>query len=417
MSAVDTNVVLSRDNITIGEGGNWLAPLLTGLGAVFIVLTFVAALMSGKEAATIALHCYHVGFLASLGMSLGALGFVMIFHQTNAGWVASVRRQFENVMSLVWVGGLLFLGMVLLQVVLWFGDKGVYLFPWMNAAYVEGDVLYNHKKLYLNQPFFWIRAAIYFLVWLILSLTLFNLSRRQDEDGDRWHTAKARKISSVGLLLFAFTTAFASFDWMMSIDHHWFSTMFGVYFFAGNAVACMAIVTLVLIVLRFLGRLHGAFTTEHLHDMSKLLFAFTVFWAYISFSQYFLIWYANIPEETMWFIARKNDPSWGVLAWVLPICHFIVPFLWLLPRPGRRSFFHVAVACVWLLVLHLVDLYFVVRPQAGDFNPSLAWVDVLGVLGPVLVFVGVLARQIARGPLVAVKDPRLGEALEHKNYV
>jgi hypothetical protein len=298
--------------------------------------------------------------------------------------------------------------------------KGIYLWDWMNTAYVQGDLLYEHKKGFLNVPFFAIRCVVYFAVWLLLAQGLGSLSLQQDLDGDRWRTARARTLSAPGLLLFAFTFAFAGFDWMMTLDFHWFSTMFGVYFFAGNMVATLALGTLVLLTLRGFGRLHGAFTDEHLHDLAKLMFAFTVFWAYISFSQYFLIWYANIPEETAWMLRRKEGP-WEWLSWLLPIGHFIVPFLLLLPRPMRRSRRFVAVMAAWLIAMHLFDLYWAIRPEAKvkgevDVIGPMA-LDAVAILGPVLFFLGMLVRRVGRVPLIPLKDPRLAEGLAHKNYV
>ena len=284
---VDTQMVLSAENIALPENsGRTLSMGLLGLGAVLIGATFLAALMGDATQASVALFAFHTGFLITLGFSLGSLGLVMILHQVNAGWSATSRRQFENMMSLIWVSGILFVLEVVLQLFL-NGAKHVYLFGWMDTEHVAGDVLYEHKKGFLNAPFFYIRAVVYFAIWLGLARALWYYSTQQDQDGDKWHTAHARKLSSVGLLLFAFTTAFAGFDWIMSLDYHWFSTMLGVYFFSGNMVACLALGTLVLILLRSFGRLHVAFTEEHLHDLAKLVFAFMVFWSYISFSQYF----------------------------------------------------------------------------------------------------------------------------------
>lgn len=416
MKFADPALVMERDNIQLGNNTGWLWQMLCGLGVVCLVLTFIGGLGQDAFATKIALHSYLIGVAAAVGLPLGSLGFVMIFHQTNAGWVATLRRTFENYMSLVWVAALLFAGLAALQVFALMGDKGVYLWSWMDAKHVAGDPVYEWKKPFLNVPFFIVRVIAYFGVWGLLSFFLFNWSTRQDVDGDRMHTFRARKLSSIGLLLFAFTTAFAAFDWMMSLDYHWFSTMFGVWFFAGNAVSTIAAVSLALILLRSFGRLHGAFTQEHLHDMGKLLFAFTVFWAYISFSQYFLIWYANIPEETAFFLDRKTG-SFSTLSWVLPICHFIIPFLWLLPRPGRRSMMHVGIAAAWILVMHVMDLYFVIRPEAGEFKQSTLWLEIVGIAGPILVLAGMFIRQLSKNPLVAVHDPRLSEALEHKNYV
>lgn len=418
--AVNLSAVMDRDNIELPEGSvRLLSRGLLTVGAAAIALTILAAVMGDAGVASVAQHAFHVGVLAAIGFSLGSLGVVMILHQTNAGWASTIRRQFENVMSLIWVGGLLFIADVLLQVVL-SGSKGVYLWDWMNQVAVEGDPLYAHKSGFLNVPFFAIRCVLYFATWLLLSQALWGFSTRQDADGDKWHTAKARKLSAPGLLLFALTTAFAGFDWAMTLDYHWFSTMYGVYFFAGNMVSCLALTTLVLILLRSFGRLHVAFTVEHLHDLSKFIFAFTVFWAYISFSQYFLIWYANIPEETAWMLRRKTG-DWEWLSWVLPIGHFIIPFLLLIPRPNRRNFVLVGFMCLWLIALHILDVYWAVRPEARAPGVSAVigprWIDLIGVAGPVLVFLGFLVRKVADGPLIPIKDPRLMEGLRHKNYV
>lgn len=420
--AYDLKLVMAPDNLELSAGaGRGLSSLLIGVGALGIAGTILAAFASGNATATVAAHAYHVGVMAAIGFSVAAMGFVMILQQTNAGWSATIRRQFENIMSLVWVGGLLFVIDIVFQLALsW--SKHIYIWDWMNAAHVQGDQLYEHKQGYLNVPFFAVRCILYFIIWFVLSRTLWEASVQQDADGDKWRTAWARKVSAPGLLLFAFTSAFAAFDWMMTLDYHWFSTMFGVYFFAGSMVSVLALGALVLITLRALGRLHGAFTDEHLHDLGKIIFAFTVFWAYISFSQYFLIWYANIPEETAWMLRRKTG-DWEWLSWLLPIGHFIIPFVMLMARPARRNAKVVAFMSLWLIAMHLFDLYWAVRPEAeiesaGAMTPlGPSPIDAVAVLAPVLVFVGFLIRKVASGPLIPLKDPRLNEGLAHKNYV
>jgi hypothetical protein len=191
--------------------------------------------------------------------------------------------------------------------------------------------------------------------------------------------------------------------------------MLGVHFFAKCMVSMLALGTLTFIILRGTGRLHVAFTNEHLHDLSKLVFAFTVFWAYISFSQYFLIWYANIPEETTYFQIRKMG-YWYIVSWILPIIHFIIPFLILLPRPMRRSPAVMGAMCVYMIVAQLIDTYWYVRPEVKGVGPG-QWVDFAGALGPVLIFLGLFVRKVASGPLIPLKDPRLPEALHHKNHI
>lgn len=420
MSAVsiDTKRVLAAENVHHPEGaGSGVSKLLIGVGVVLIGLTVIGAVTGDAAVARVALAAYHVGFLLVCGVSLISMAFVMMLHQTNGGWGATIRRQFENIAGLIWLGALLFLGGIVLQLlVMGKGETGTYLFSWMNEHYTAGDVIYQGKRSYLNVPWFYIRAAVYFGLWIMLAMGLCGYSLRQDEDGDRWHTARARKLSAVGLLIFAFTTAFASFDWVMSLDFHWFSTMFGVWFFAGNMVSALATGTLVLLLLRYFGRLHVAFTDEHLHDLGKLIFGFTVFWAYISFSQYFLIWYANIPEETAWFM-RRQEGMWGVMSWLLPIGHFIVPFVWLMARPARRKPLIVGIGCIWLLGMHIMDVFWFVRPEAGKAAGQISWLDVVGIAGPLCLFAGLLITRVSRHALIPLKDPRLGEALHHKNYV
>lgn len=412
---VKPSMILERDNVYLPEGsGRAMGFLSILIGLALTGVCLFAAFTGEAERAKQALTAYHVGFLITIGFSITGLGFVMILQQTNAGWTATIRRQFENLMRLAWVGGLFFLGGIGLQAVL--AGKGVYLYSWMDSAHTAGDLLYSKKAGFLNVPFFLIRAAAYFAVWLGLGHFLWSWSTRQDRDGDKWLTAYSRKLSAPGLVLFALATAFAGFDWVMSLDYHWYSTMLGVWFFAANMVSTMAMGTLALLTLRSFGRLRGAFTDEHLHDLGKLLFAFTVFWAYISFSQYFLIWYANIPEETAYFVIRKQG-NWEPLSWAIPIGHFIIPFIWLIPRPWRRRSWQIGIACVWLLVMHMVDVFWYVRPVAGPVETSTLWIDLTGILGPVLVFVGFFILKIASGPLMPLRDPRQDEALHHKNYV
>lgn len=407
---------MDRENTAMPEGSvSMLRFGAIGLGVLLIAATFFAGWTGDDRTAKIALHAFHIGFIYALGLALGAMGFVMIFHQTNAGWSASLRRQFENVMASIWAPAILFSVLVLMQYAFLskFKDGDAYLFSWMNTAKWGEDHLLHKKAGFLNVEFFTARAVAYFVVWIGLSGALWHFSRRQDEDADKWHSYRARKLSSIGLIAFAFTTAFASFDWLMGLDFHWYSTMFGVYFFAGNALSSLALVTLILVFLRKFGRLVGHFTPEHQHDMSKLMFAFTVFWAYIGFSQYFLIWYANIPEETAYYLVRKQGP-WMYLSWALPIGHFILPFLFLLPKPRRQSMTWSAIWAVWLLAMHVLDLVFIVRPEAGDV---FHWADATGILGPILVMIGVVVGRVVSNPLIPLNDPRLAESLGHKNYV
>ncbi len=412
---------LDPASVTLPRGaGRGLTMLLLLAGLASIAATVVGGMSGNEHAASHAMISYHMGFIYVLGLALGSLGITMIFQQFNAGWAAAVRRQAENVASNIWFVGLLFLPVVILEVFVFRSSPK--LFEWMNPALVDPksgsfDFLLDKKKVFLNGEFWAIRYALYFTIWTVLALRLAKLSRLQDVTGDKWLTAKARKISSYGLLLFALTAAFGSFDWLMSLDHHWFSTMFGVWFFAGSIRAAIALLIVILCVLKIRGKLAGTYTVEHMHDHGKLLLAFTVFWAYITFCQYFLIWYSNIPEETAFYNLRVA-PAWQPLPQIMIIMNFVVPFLLLLIRKIKRNPRTLLAVAAFVLVAYSLDIYFIVRPMLhGVGFGENVWLDVLGILGPIFLFLAMVVRRVVSAPLVPIKDPRLHEVLAHKNYV
>lgn len=403
---------IKLNEASVRGGLGKLAPALWFVGVVGLVVALLGANTTGENGKAHALAAYHVGFLYSLGLALGCLGFTMILHQLNAGWSAAIRRQAENVASLIPVVLALFLPIVLLEVFVFHGK----LFHWMHTEVVELDPVLKHKAGYLNVGRWLVFAGLYFAIWTILATKLRSYSVQQDTTGDKWLTAKARRMSSYGLLLFALSTAFASFDWLMSMDPHWFSTMFGVYFFAGGMLSCIALIILILGALRMSGKLEGVVTAEHFHDLGKLLFAFTVFWAYITFCQYFLIWYSNIPEETAFYNIRQMN-GYEKLGLVLCFGHFLIPFVILLFRNVKRNYKLLMCVAAWQLVMHAVDLLYMVRPIAKTRFGEHIWLDILGLLGPLCIFLGFVAWRIGTAPLIPLKDPRLGESLAHKNYV
>ncbi len=425
MSAIHVNQdkILAKENIYLGDrSGGMLWAALSFVGLALIGVTLIGALAGGAAAKSVALHALHTGSLVALAFSLGAMAVVMFLRAVEGGWSVTVRRQFENIMSLWWVGAVLVVGVIILQVVLTRTSEGghdaPFLWKWMNPAYTEGDPIYAAKSAYLNPVFFGVRVLIYFLIWGGLATGLWYYSTQQDLDGDRWHSLRARNLSYVGLVVGSFTLLFASSDFVMSLDYHWFSTMMPVWFLAGCLASSLALGMLVLLSLRGAGRLHQLFTGEHQHDLSKLVFGFAIcFWAYISLSQYLLIWYANIPEETAFFDLRKAPGTlWVVISWVLPIAHFIIPFVLFLPRPMRRSRVATAFICVWLIVIHIIDWWWMIRPNVKG-STGAHWIDFVGVAGPVLLFLGLTVRKVASGPLVPLRDPRMHEAIEHKNFV
>ncbi len=361
--------------------------------------------LAGAEARPQLWHSWLVGALFVLSIALGGLFFVLVHHSTQAGWSVVVRRIAENAMAT-----LPFLGLLFVPLVFGMGD----LFHWTHADAVAHDPLLKHKQPYLNVPFFLLRSLFYFGLWSAMALWFGRQSRLQDATGDHDITRRMRRMSAPGLLLFALSVTFFAFDWVMSLNAHWYSTIFGAYFFAGSTMAFFAFMALVALGERRTGLLAQVVNEEHLHDIAKLLFAFLVFWAYMAFSQYLLIWYANLPEETGFF-AQRLSGSWRGASVGLAVGHFVVPFFFLLPRTIKRHPKTLAAAAVWLLAMHLLDLYWLVMPNlhADGITPSL--LDGAALIGCCGVFLAAFGWSLRRQALVPLRDPRLPESLTFEN--
>ena len=410
---------MRTENITLSSGSGSMASVVLMLAGV---VGIAAAFAGGKivPGATLrhSLSAVHIGAMTVLAASLGGIFFCMVFHLVNAGWASTIRRQFENLASLVWLPIVLVAGVLGIEFA-----TGGQLFRWFSLDPTK-EVLLGKKAGYLNEPFFAIRSVAYVVIWFGLARMVVGLSRRYDETGEKRFPMMARKYSAPGMVLFALSTAFAAFDWLKSMDYSFFSTMWGVWYFSGCAFTATTTVYMIIAVLKSKGKLEGVVTQEHLHDLGKLIFAFTCFWAYITFFQYFLIWYANIPEETAWFVARKQD-GWEKVFLLLCFGHFVVPFVFVIFRPVKKNVRVMFVFGLWLLLMQVVDLLYVVRPvvYAGDSGvgaPGVAtswWIDSAGIGGVLCLYAGLLIRQVASAPLVPLNDPRMGEALRHKNYV
>jgi len=288
------------------------------------------------------------------------------------------------------------------------------LYHWSHTDLVANDAVLQKKSLYLNQGFFLARTLFYFLIWFLLSRTLHKVSIEQDEAFDASQIRKMRKVSAYGMILFGLTVTFAGFDWLMSLDAHWYSTIFGVYFFAGSLVAIISFLILVSLFLGSKAILSDIITVEHYHDLGKLLFAFTVFWAYMAFSQYFLIWYANIPEETIWFMHRWEG-SWKIVTMILVLGHFVVPFFALIIRGTKRNLRILGIMAVWMLVMHWVDLYWIVLPSLDHHGVHLSWMDAAGVIGIGGVFVRIFIRRLKADPIIPINDPSLQNSINFIN--
>jgi hypothetical protein len=274
--------------------------------------------------------------------------------------------------------------------------------------------LLQWKAPYLNVTFFLIRAGLFFAIWSFIALLYYRGSRDQDATGDPAVSARLRRFAGPAIIVLALTQSFASIDWIMSLTPHWYSTMFGVYFFAGSFVGFIALLSVVAVAMRRAGLLETVITAEHLHDVGKLLFGFTAFWAYIAFSQFFLIWYANLPEETTWYRARLEG-SWMMVSAFIMAGHFGLPFFYLMGRDVKRKGWTLALGGAWMLAMHFVDLYWLVMPtlHPEGLRPSLLDVAALVTVGG--CFVAAASWLMRRQALVPVRDPRLAESLAFEN--
>lgn len=367
----------------------------------------------------------------------GGCFWILLHSASNSSWGVAVRRIWENMANMVIPLAILASPLLITAV-----NKPLY--EWMghhraaaeHAAHADHPTTVKQalhhmaesnphlhvlvtKFGYMNltNGFSWYtRFFAYFLILWFIARTLRGKSVQQDQDGDIKHTIWSRQFSCIVLLPFALTVTFAAYDWLVGLDYNWFSTMWGVYIFAGCAWASMAASILVVTWLRGLGYLQKVVTDEHYHLMGKLLFAFTVFWAYVSFSQYFLIWYANITEETRFYLTR-NTEGWQAVSIFLLLGHFIVPFLLLLSQQLKKNTSYTTLGCLWMLFMHLVDMYWNVIPERG---PSLgvgvvvpyAWVQDIAAFCAVFGIMGFLyLRGLAKYSLYPWRDPRLIESV------
>ena len=377
---------------------------LPALGLALATIGVAQLVIFGARHAERLYAAWLVAFVFFLTMALGCLYFVLIHTAMQGSWGILVRRVAENAAATLPLFALLFLPVA-------FGMHSLY--HWSHPEAVAHDALLRFKQPYLNLPFFYARAALYFVVWSSIALWFRRQSRLQDEAGDAAAAARLSRYSGALLIPLAITTTFAAFDWLMSLAPHWYSTIFGVYVFAGGLVSGFAFVSIAAVALRRAGLL-PALSSEHLHDLGKLLFAFTVFWAYIGFSQFFLIWYANIPEETIWYRVRLAG-GWKLVTIALAVGHFALPFFFLMSRTTKRNATTLVTAAGWLLAMHFVDVYWVVIPSIEGLGARPGIVDAASLLAVGGAFLAAFGWLLVGSPLVPAGDPRLSESLAFEN--
>ena len=347
---------------------------------------------------------YLTAFMFFLSLCLGGLFLVIVHHLFDASWSVPIRRLAEHLACLSAVLAVLYIPLAALA---------PQLYAWMDPA--RADHALQAKSAFLNKPFFYARAALIFAVWIFLSWRLRYWSLKQDGTGAAVCTYRMRRLAAAGVFLFAVTLTLAAIDWMKALQHQWFSTMYGVYYFAGSVWVTFATVYLIAAWLRKTGPLGELIQARQMHDVGVLLFVFTVFYAYIHFSQYLIIWNANLPEETFWYVLREKGWWWPVCL-VLVFGHFLLPFLLLLRIDFKHKLGLMIPLGLWAWLMHYLDMSFNVLPPLQVLRSTLgafpwSWMDLACFLfiGGVVAFV--FLRSLARHPAYPLKDPRLKEAL------
>lgn len=364
------------------------------------VVGFAVTLMTDPVRAW---YAYLTAFFYFVSLALGGLFFTAIQHVTKAGWSVNIRRFAESLSAFLPIGAVA--GLILL-----IGAPKLY--DWLNPQLVAQDPLLQHKAGYLNQTFFWIRMVLFFGLWLYFAKVIVGRSVEQDKTGDVNLTIKNLGTSIAFVLVFALSYSFFSVDTLMSLEPHWFSTIYGVYCFAGLFQSAIATITLITIYFLKQGRLKGLVDDNHLHDLGKFLFAFTVFWAYIAFSQFMLIWYANLPEETIFYIPRMEH-GWVWVSVALLLFKFVVPFLALLPKWAKRNYNHLSAVCILILVMQYVDLYWLIYPNFNEERAMFSYQEILIFLGFAGAFMFAVTRFLSKHSIVPMKDPRQHESTGH----
>lgn len=377
-----------------------LSSLLGLIAIVALALCIVGAFLNPHQFS----YSWLFAFAFFFTLCAGCFFWTIVHHATDAEWSVVVRRQLENIAALLTVLALLFVPILLLR---------HHLYAWMDIP-LGVEHLLDTKRAYLNPVFFLVRAVAFLGFFLLAALALRRLSIEQDKNGNPGFTIGMRKLSFVSLPMFALCLTFGAWDWLVSLNYRWFSTMFGVYIFAGAAGASMSVLVLVITALRQAGYLKGVVTVEHYHIMGKWMLAFTVFWAYIGFGQYMLIWYANIPEETQFFIAR-NTQSWWALSMLLVIGRFFIAFPILLMRSIKKHPHQLCIMAGWIVFMQMLDMYLIVLPELHGTGVHVSIWDLLSLIaiGATLGFV--YLRLVPKSSLFPVRDPRLIESLQTVN--
>lgn len=383
-------------------------PVLIG-SAIALALCLLGALLT-HDGLTQFLRSYLVGLVFITGLAIGAVGVLAMQYLTGGMWGAAIRKSLEAASRTLPLIGLAFIPLL-------FGIGRLYL--WSHEDVVAHDKVLQSKAAYLNAPFFIGRTIAYFAIWLLIVHLLNRWSREYEETGNAWAALRVRRLSAAVLLILAVTLTFASVDWVMSLEPHWYSTMYGISFMVGSMLSALALASLIASLLSEYEPLSEIFRAVTYRDLGNLLLAFVMLWAYTAFSQFLLIWYGNIREEVPYYIPRTHG-GWGVIALLLVLFHFFLPFGLLLMRRIKDNPQTLRVVALLILFMRILDHYWIIAPafrehgaegHGAAFHPH--WMDPLAILGLSGLWFAAFLWQLERRPLVPRNDPVLEEALSH----
>ncbi len=350
---------------------------------------------------------YLFSYMLVLGLTLGSLGLLMLQHLTGGQWGIIIRRPLEAASRNLWLVLLMFAPIVL-------GMKSLYR-AWLDPEKLKAEPLSAYQQSYLTHGGFLGRAALYFAIWGALVWLFNSWSREQDQNPeDRALRRRLKLLAGPGIILYVLAMTFAAIDWVMSLSPHWASTIYGFIFVAGQAITAMSFMIIVVAALSHSETYAGIIHKRHLHDLGKLLFAFNMLWAYFDFSQLLIIWSGNQPEEISFYRTRLYG-GWGVVAVCVLIFSFALPFLVLLSRDVKRSASLISKVAIWMILMRLVDLFWMTRPEFSS-SALPTWLDIVVPIGLIGLWVGFFARNLKQQPLLPLGDPKLAEAIAHHEH-
>ena len=379
------------------------------VGGVALLVAIFGAMKSPADF----YHSYIFSYMLILGLTVGSLGLLMLQHLTGGIWGIVIRRPLEAASRNLWLMLILFIPIVMGMKYLYSGNESET--GWLNAPKEGEHALTSWQQGYLTSGGFLTRAVIYFVIWIGLMLVFNNWSKQQDQESSgEGLKQRLKTLAAPGVILYILAMTFAAIDWVMSLSPRWASTIYGFLFVAGQAISAMALMMPVIVLLAGSDPFHEIIKKRHLHDLAKLLFAFNMLWAYFAFSQLLIIWSGNQPEEITFYRSRLNG-QWGVVAVMVLLFSFAIPFLLLLSRDVKRTASVVSKIAVWMIFMRLVDLYWMTRPEFTS-RAVPTWLDIVVPIALIGLWLGFFAMNLKQRPLLPLGDPNLSEALAQHEH-